>query len=159
MRRFWILVGVVAAVVVVAAAGVLAVRSQVSPPPARSGAAACSPRPCVDAGGYRMNVTSVERGDGIVRVTVRFRVSGLTNMHAEPVDFTLRRDGTTYRPWFDAGAGCAAWPRTQIPDGASLGPKVVCFRPAATSGRLTLNWDPDLGISEYFSSGYDLTLS
>lgn len=148
--------GVILALVVVAAAAVVAVRSQMSPP--AQGGAACSPRPCADAGGYRMDVTGVQRSDGIVRLQVSFRVSGRSNMHAEPADFRLEQGGTTYRPYFDAAAGCAAWPRTQIPDGASLGPEAVCFRPASTAGRLTLNWNPDLGITEYFSSGYDLVL-
>ncbi len=155
MRRFWIAAGVLSALLVVAAAA-FAVHGLLAAP-AQSEAASCSPQPCVNAGGYTMNVTGVQRGDGIVRAEVTFHVSGRNNMHADPVDFSLKQGGRTYRPYFDQGA-CAAWPRTQIADGGSLGPKTVCFRPAKTEGNLTLNWDPDLGISEYFSSGYNLTL-
>lgn len=143
--------------VILVAVAVFAIRDQMAAS-AQSGAGSCSPRPCVDAGGYRMTVTGVERGDGIVRVRVSFKVGARDGMHAEPVDFSLEQGGRTYRPYFDAGAGCPAWPRTRIPDNTSLGPRVVCFRPASTAGRLTLNWNPDLGISEYFSSGYDLVL-
>lgn len=141
---------------VVVAAAAFALRSQIMPP-TQSAAASCSPRPCADAGGYRMDVTDVQRTSGVVRLQVTFRVDGLTNMHAEPVDFSLRQGGRTYHPWFN-GSTCPDWPRTQIPDGASLGPRVVCFKPATTDGRLTLNWNPDLGITEYFSSGYDVPI-
>ena len=157
MRRFWIVLGALAALVIVIAVAVFAIRSQVAAPP-QSNAASCSPQPCADAGGYLMRVTDVQRSDGIVRVQVSFRIDGRNNMHADPVDFSLMQGGRTYHPYFDAAAGCGEWSRTQIPDRTSLGPKVVCFRPATTSGHLTLNWDPDLGITEYFSSGYDLTL-
>jgi len=143
-------------VIILIAAAALAVHSQMGP--ATSDASSCSPQPCADAGGYRMDVANVQRGEGIVRMEVTFHVSGRNNMHAEPVDFSLVQDGHSYHPYF-GGSGCSSWPRTQIPDGSSLGPKVVCFRPAGTDGTLTLNWNPDLGISEYFSSGYNLTLS
>lgn len=157
MRRFWIALGALGAVIVLVVVAVFAIRGQMATP-AQSNAASCSPQPCVDAGGYRMQVTNVQRADGIVRVQVSFRVNGRSNMHAEPVDFSLRQGGRTYHPYFDSAAGCAEWSRTQIPDGASLGPEVVCFKPTDAAGRLTLNWNPDLGITEYFSSGYDLTL-
>lgn len=156
MRRLWIFLGVLGVVVVLAAAAFV-IRSQTAPQ-AQSGDVSCSPQPCADAGGYRMTVASVQRGDGIVRLQVSFRVHGRSNMHAEPVDFSLKDSGRTYHPYFDAAAGCAEWSRTQIPDGGSLGPKVVCFKPADTAGRLSLNWNPDLGITEYFSSGYNLPL-
>ncbi len=157
VRWFWILMGALATVVIVVAVAVFAIRSQMAPP-GQSNAASCSPQPCADAGGYRMHVTSVQRGDGIVRLQVSFRVDGRSNMHADPMDFSLKQRGRSYHPYFDAAAGCGEWSRTQIPDRTSLGPKVVCFKPASTAGRLTLNWDPDLGITEYFSSGYDVTL-
>lgn len=157
MRRFWISAAVLCALVILAAVAVFAIRGQMAPP-AQSGAASCSPQPCVNAGGYRMQVTSVDRSGGIVRLRVSFRVNGPSSMHAEPVDFSLLQGGKTYRPAFDAAAGCAEWPRTRIPDGSSLGPETICFQPADPEGRLTLNWNPDLGLSEYFSSGYDLTL-
>lgn len=157
MRRFWIALGALGAVVILVAVAVFAIRSQMSPPVQNSGAS-CSPQPCVDAGGYRMDVTGVQRGDGIVRVQVSFRVDGRSNMHAEPVDFTLRQSGRTYRPYFDTSTGCPEWGRTQIADNSSLGPRVVCFKPASAAGRLTLNWNPDLGISEFFSSGYNVNL-
>ncbi|MBO0707467.1 MAG: hypothetical protein J2P44_03815 [Candidatus Dormibacteraeota bacterium] len=157
MRRFWILLGALGILVILVAAAAFAIRSQMAPR-AQSGAASCSPQPCADAGGYRMTVTDVQRTNGILRLEVSFQVHGRANMHAEPVDFSLRENGRTYHPYFDTAAGCAEWPRTQIPDGSSLGPRMICFKPATTSGRLTLNWNPDLGIMEYFSSGYDLTL-
>ena len=147
--------GAVAALVILIAAAAFAVHGQMTP--SAGDAASCSPQPCVDAGGYRMDVVNVQRGDGVVRLEVTFHVNGQNNMHAEPVDFSLLQGGHTYHPYF-GGSDCSAWSRTQIPDGTSLGPKVVCFRPASTEGRLTLNWNPDLGISEYFSSGYNLTL-
>jgi hypothetical protein len=156
MRRVWIAAGVLAALLVLVVVGAFAIRSQISPL-AQNEAASCSPQPCADAGGYQMNVSNVQRGDGIVHLDVTFHVNGRNNMHAEPVDFSLEQGGRTYHPYFDQG-DCAAWPRTQIPNGSSLGPKVVCFKPASTDGKLTLNWNPDLGISEYFSSGYNLTL-
>lgn len=155
MRRLWIAVGVLVALMAVAGAAAFAIHGQMTP--AQSDAATCSPKPCVDAGGYRMDVTDVERGEGIVRLQVTFHVTGRNNMHAEPADFSLQQGERTYHPYFGA-EGCSAWPRTKIPSGSSLGPEVVCFKPARTDARLTLNWDPDLGISEYFSSGYDLTL-
>lgn len=158
MRRRWAVIVAGAAVLILAAVAAFAIRSQMAPSAAGGAGASCSPRPCADAGGYRMDVRSVERGGGIVRLQVSFRVSGRSHMHAQPSDFSLSQDGQTYRPYFDAGAGCAQWPRTQIPDGTSLGPRVTCFKPSDTAGRLTLNWNPDLGLSEYFSSGYDLTL-
>lgn len=146
------------ALLALAAVALWAIRSQTARPSGRDGATSCSPRPCADAGGYTMHVTSVERGDGIVRLQVSFRVDGRSHMHAQPADFTLKEGGRTYHPYFDAGAGCAEWPRTQIADRASLGPRAVCFEPGSTAGRLTLNWNPDLGVSEYFSSGYDVPL-
>jgi hypothetical protein len=156
MRRFWIAAGVVAALLIVVAAAAFAIRGPLTPP-SQNQAASCSPQPCVDAGGYRMNVVNVQREDGIVRLAVTFHVSGRNNMHAEPADFNLEKGGRTYHP-YNAAAGCTAWPRTEIPDGSSLGPEMVCFKPTSTDGELTLNWDPDLGISEYFSSGYNLTV-
>lgn len=156
MRRLSIAAGVLAALLVLMGAAVFAIHSQITPP-AQNQATSCSPQPCVDAGGYRMDVVNVQREEGIVRLEVTFHVSGLNNMHAEPVDFSLEKAGRTYHPDY-AADGCSAWPRTQIPEGTSLGPKAVCFKPAGTDGKLTLNWDPDMGISEYFSSGYNLTL-
>jgi hypothetical protein len=119
----------------------------------------CAPRPCINADGYTMMVQGVQRQTHLVRLEVSFQVRGQTKMHAVPGDFSLLESGRTYRPYFDVGAGCPAWSRTQIPDGGHLGPKVLCFAPPDPHGRLTLKWDPDLGISEYFSSGYGLVLS
>lgn len=151
------LLGALAVVVILVAAAAFAIRGQMAPR-AQSGAASCSPQPCADAGGYRMTVRDVQRADGILRLEVSFQVQGRANMHAEPADFSLRQNGRTYHPDFDTAAGCAQWPRTQIPDGTTLGPRTICFKPATTSGRLTLNWNPDLGITEFFASGYDLNL-
>ncbi|MGH7912328.1 MAG: hypothetical protein ACREQM_17515 [Candidatus Dormibacteraceae bacterium] len=158
MRRFLVPVIAIAAALVVGTAAYVAVRSQ-NPATAAPTGSTCSGRPCADAGGYRMTVDGVRRQAGIVRLQVSFKVDGRDHMHAVPADFSLRAGGKTYEPYFLARVGCAAWPRTPIADGGSLGPEAVCFKVPSTAGRLTLNWDPDLGILEYFSSGYDLPLS
>ena len=96
--------------------------------------------------------------DGIVKMQVTFEVRGRQSIHAEPEDFRLRDGGQTLRPITDPASGCPAWPRTTISDGTSLGPKLLCFRPTNTASPLVLNWNPDLGLTEHFSGGYDIKL-
>lgn len=116
----------------------------------------CSPQPCADAQGYRVQVSSLEVGAGLVRLQVSFTVRGRDRMHAEPMDFALvSADGRHVDPSFDT-AGCDRWPRTQIPDGGGLGPRTLCFRPASTAAPLRLLWQPDEGLV-CCSEGIDLT--
>lgn len=105
-----------------------------------------------------MGVRSVQRTAGLVRLEVTFEVAGRQSMHAVPDDFRLLAQRQSYRPSFNDRLGCAAWPRTPIPDGGRLGPKALWFRPPDLHAKLTLQWDPDLGITEYFSSGYAVAL-
>jgi hypothetical protein len=126
---------------------------------ARSQALACSPAPCADAGGYRVHVDRAWTSARLVHVQVSLTVPGGQRMHAEPDDFSLDAPGGGHeKPRFDASAGCPAWPRTDIPAGGRLGPRTLCFPAPRGGGRPTLHWDPDTGISEYFSAGYDIAL-
>lgn len=106
-----------------------------------------------------MRVVGVQSGQGLVTVQVSFTVKGRTRMHAVPEDFRLvDAGGSSDDPWFDDGARCPKWPRTNIPDGGQLGPKTLCFRPKTTAGRLVLHWSPDLGLIGNLSSGWDVPL-
>jgi hypothetical protein len=155
--RTIVVAGVVLVVLVVGGmAGVAAVGSVVS---TTTKPGTCSPRPCVEVGGYTMLVGAVRRGPAIVTVQVSLKVHGRSDMHTVPDDFRLLQGGHSYRPYVEPSAGCAGWPRTQIPNGGGFGPKVLCFRPTNTHAPLSLNWEPDLGVSEYFSSGYAIRLS
>ncbi|HKF16999.1 MAG TPA: hypothetical protein VKF14_07410 [Candidatus Dormibacteraeota bacterium] len=156
MRRI-ALVGAAGLVLVPIAAGLgfLELHSQTGKATPASG---CTPTPCAEAGGYRVQVSDVTVQDGIVKMQVTFEVRGRQSMHAEPEDFRLREGGQTLRPITDRASGCPGWPRTSIPDGSSLGPKPLCFRPAHAASPLMMNWNPDLGLTEYFSGGYDIKL-
>lgn len=119
----------------------------------------CSPAPCADAGGYRLVVSDVTVQGGTVRMLLTFEVHGLKSMHAQPEDFLLKDGRHIYRPVEGvATPACPAWPRTNIPDGSGLGPKPLCFHPGKAGAALVLNWSPDLGVSEFFSAGYDIRL-
>lgn len=157
MRRI-ALVGAAGLVLVAIAAGLgfLELHSETGKATPASG---CTPTPCADAGGYRVQVSDVTVQDGIVKMEVTLEVRGRQSMHAEPEDFRLREGGQTMRPITDPASGCPGWPRTSIPDGTSLGPKPLCFRSANAASPLVLNWNPDLGLTEYFSGGYDIKLS
>jgi hypothetical protein len=138
---------------------VLQVQGQHQATSASRTAGLCSPAPCADAGGYKVHVDQVSSSGGLVHVEVSFAVHGRRNMHAVPDDFSLlEAGGRRDRPQFHPSAVCPRWPRTNIPDGGRLGPRVLCFRTAGEAGELTLHWDPDLGITEYFSSGYDIKI-
>ena len=140
---------------IVAGLGFLELRAQIG---GATPAAGCAPTPCADAGGYRVEVSNVTLEDGLVKMQATFDVHGRQSMHAEPDDFRLKDGGQTLRPVTDPVSGCRGWPRTSIPDGTSLGPKSLCFRPGRAASPLVLNWNPDLGLAEYFSSGYDIKL-
>jgi hypothetical protein len=140
---------------IVAGLAFLELRSQTGKATPASG---CTPIPCANAGGYRVQVSDVTVQDGIVKMQVTFEVHGRQSMHAEPEDFRLRDGGQTLRPITDSASGCPAWPRTSISDGTSLGPKPLCFHPTNAASPLLLNWNPDLGLTEYFSGGYDIKL-
>jgi len=135
--------------------GFLELRAQVG---GATPATGCAPTPCADAGGYLVEVSGVTVQDGLVKMQVTFEVRGRQSMHAEPDDFRLKDGRQTLRSVSDPASGCPGWTRTSIPDGTSLGPKPLCFRPAGGASPLVLNWNPDLGLAEYFSSGYDIKL-
>lgn len=139
---------------VVAAAAFLEIQARLPQAPAPGHRPACA-APCADAGGYAVTVADVRSTPGMVVLDVTLHVRGRSNMHTTPDDFTLREGGHTYRPAF-GGAGCPRWARTQLGDPSTFGPEPLCFRPASTASPLVLHWDPDLGISEYFSGGYDI---
>lgn len=152
---------IVGAAALVVAAVVLQTqgRRQASDVSAAQSSSSCSPAPCADAGGYRMRVDSVTTAGQLVRVSVSFAVHGRDRMHAVPEDFSVREaSGRRDRPVFQPSAGCSRWERTDIADGGTLGPEMLCFRTSGSHGPLTLNWDPDVGISEYFSPGYDVRI-
>jgi hypothetical protein len=96
--------------------------------------------------------------DGLVTMQVTFQVSSQTQ-HAQPEDFVLREGLAIRRPVRDPASGCPAWARTNIAGGTTLGPMPLCFHIATRSSALVLNWRPDVGVSEYFSRGYDIKLT
>ena len=159
MQRLAVVAAAVAALVLVSAGGLIFLQLRTG----WSGSSTvqstgCRPQPCADAGGYLLRVRDVQIDGGLVRMRVLLTVRGRRNMHSVPDDFALI-DARKHHvpPSFDA-AGCDRWPRTQIPDGATIGPLPLCFRAGSATRPLLLNWSPDLGIGEYFSAGYDLRI-
>lgn len=157
MRR--LAIGALLLVPLLAIAGAVAWLQLAAQRQSSAGSATCSPAPCADAGGYTMHVDRAWSSGGLLHLQVSFTVQGRRNMHAVPDDFRLGTGSSSERPWFDAGAGCPQWPSTSIPDGGRLGPRPLCFRDRSNAPPFTLNWNPDLGISEYFSSGYDVRIA
>src|SRR5215470_15952563 len=156
MRRIALVgAGGLVMVAILAGLGFLELHSQTGKATPASG---CTPTPCANVGSYQLQVSDVTVQDGTVKMQVTFEVRGRQSMHAEPEDFRLRDGGHTLRPITDPASGCPPWPRTSIPDGTSLGPKPLCFRQTNAASQLVLNWNPDLGLSEYFSGGYDIKL-
>ena len=156
MRRIAVLGGSGLLLVLMAAAvGFLQLRSHSD---SATPSEACSPAPCADAGGYRVEVSDIAVQDGLVKVQVRFEVSGQTQ-HAQPEDFVLREGLAIRRPVRDPASGCPSWPRTNIAAGATFGPMPLCFHIATRASALVLNWRPDMGVSEYLSRGYDIKLT
>jgi hypothetical protein len=159
MPRLAVATVALAALVLLGGGGLFVLQLRANSQAATTGhGAGCRPEPCADAGGYQLHVQGVRIDGRTVRMEVVLTVRGRSNMHSVPDDFTLIDAGKRHaHPVFDA-AGCHRWPRTRIPDGTTLGPLPLCFRPASVSPPLLLNWSPDLGITEYFSGGYDLPI-
>ena len=138
-----------------AAVGFLQVRSRSD---SATPSQACSPAPCAEAGGYRVEVSDVTVQDGLVTMQVTFTVSSQAQ-HAQPEDFVLREGLAIRRPAREPASKCPAWPRTNIAVGTTFGPKPLCFHIANRTSPFVLNWRPDVGVSEYFSRGYDIKLT
>jgi hypothetical protein len=124
----------------------------------------CSPSPCAAYNGYVLLVTGIDRnapagefskpeaGNHFVIVTLVFKND--SNDPQRPDSFCCKlTDSTnvTRDESFSAVGlpGCEAWQAVELAQGASLGPKNLCFEaggdPAAS---VTLVWSPSFGAPD-----------
>lgn len=110
--------------------------------------------------GFKLQVASVQRSQGSVRLELVFRNTSTQQQRADPQDFSLVAGGATVRPTF--GSDCPNWGRVDLypagaPSGeplrdaqgtragATWGPSALCF-PDPGAGSLTLVWEPDVAF-------------
>jgi hypothetical protein len=106
---------------------------------------ACSPQPCLDVRDYTMWVSNVTVDAQIFRMNVTFRNSSPAT-HASREDLQLVDAEKQLSPAVQDAPGCTRRSRTELNNGAKLGPLTICFRPASTASPLTLRWTPDMGM-------------
>ena len=110
--------------------------------------------------GFKLQVASVQRSPGTVRLELIFRNTSTQQQRADPQDFLLMAGGATARPSFSSE--CPNWGRVDLyapgaPSseplrdaggtraGATWGPSALCF-PDPGAGALTLVWEPDVAF-------------
>ncbi len=116
----------------------------------------CSPKPCANADGFTVTISSINRnapkgafispeaGNHIVTMQVTMHNGSSDKQNANPFDFKLRDPlGQEHDIAFSDAAGCDTWQAVDLAAGASLGPKPLCFEAAGDpNGKLILVWSP-----------------
>lgn len=130
-------------------------------------ATSCSPKPCADADGFKVNITGLNRnataseftppetGNHYVVMQVTMKNDSNDSKSANPFHFKLRDSkGQEHDISFAVGGGCDTWQAVDLAKGASLGPKPLCFQASGDpNAPLTLIWSPG-----FFSSKVEIPL-
>lgn len=115
----------------------------------------CSPAPCANVQDYTLWVSNLKIDGDLVSMQVTFKNSSSAT-HASPEDLRLI-DSKLHGSGLVADApGCQTWSRHEFSNGATFGPKNVCFRVTTAEPPLVLRWSPDLGL---FCCQSDIKLS
>jgi hypothetical protein len=118
----------------------------------------CSPAPCGNDSGFSVTVSNIQRslpagqflqpeaGNHYVKVDVTFRNTDSSEHNANPLNFVLKdATGVKHTVTISDAAGCSVWEAVNLTQGATLGPKSLCFEAAGDpTGKLTLVWTPAL---------------